>query len=171
MHQRPCAARPYAEPRTCAPVPALPCSVVTRPVGSTGCLPRSHRVHQPPNTPREHHVSRTSSADDYLFLGTHGHVIALDKRSGETVWTTSLPKTGYQIVVMLVEDGQILCASAGRAFALDPTSGRILWDNSLPKMGQGIVVLCTVKQSAGQASAAAAQAAGNAAAASSSAAT
>ena len=98
-----------------------------------------------------------SSADNYLFLGTHGHVLAIDQHDGSTVWDTSLPKTGWDVVVMLVEDDKLLCGTAGRAFALDPIDGRILWENGLPGLGQGVVAMCTLRQSAGTAEAVAAQ--------------
>lgn len=102
-------------------------------------------------------MPRTSTFDDYLFLGTGGHVIAVEKRGGKTVWKTSLPKTGYQVVVMFVEDGVLFCGTAGRVFGLDPRDGRILWSNDLPGVGQGVVAMCTVQQSTDQASSVAAQ--------------
>ena len=102
----------------------------------------------------------------YLFAGTHGHVVALDKRTGGTVWDTSLPSTGYDVVAIVVEDEQLLCASGGRVFCLDPLDGRILWTNPLKGLGTGLVYLTTA-QSSGQAFAtlAAAKAAADAAAA------
>ncbi len=79
----------------------------------------------------------------YVFAGTHGHVVALHQSSGEQVWKTSLPSTGYDVVAMLVENQRLLCASAGRVFALDPSTGEILWTNELPGMGMGHVFLTT----------------------------
>ena len=73
-----------------------------------------------------------------LFAGTHGHVVALDKRNGTTVWSTSLPRTGYSVVSIILEDGLLFCASGGRVFALD-----IMWDNQMPGLGAGLVFLAT----------------------------
>ncbi len=106
-------------------------------------------------------MPRSPSTDDYLFVGTGGRVLALAKSDGKTLWSTSLPRTGYQVVVMLVEDDTLFCATAGRAFALDPHNGRILWDNGLPGAGQGVTALCTARQPSDPASAAAAQQAMN----------
>lgn len=89
----------------------------------------------------------TNKTDEYIFLGTYGHVVALDKANGDVIWQTSLPNTGYQYVSMLVEDGKLFCATAGRAFALDPANGRILWTNHLPGMGTGTVGLCSMHHS------------------------
>ena len=44
---------------------------------------------------------------NYLFLGTHGHVIAVNKKDGEKVWSISLPRTGYSVVSILFEDGML----------------------------------------------------------------
>jgi len=105
-----------------------------------------------------------SSAENFLFTGTHGHVIAIDQSDGSTVWKTSLPKTGWDVVVMLVENGRLLCGTGGRVFALDPIDGRILWENGLPGLGQGVVGLCTLRQPSGSAGAVAGQSASSASA-------
>ena len=86
--------------------------------------------------------------DDMLFVGTHGHVAALRKSDGQLLWKGSLPKTGYQVVSLILEDGLLLCASGGRVFALAPADGRILWQNDLKGMGTGRVVLATARQPA-----------------------
>lgn len=80
---------------------------------------------------------------NYLFLGTFGHVVAIRKSSGKKVWTTSLPKTGYSLVSILVEDETVYCASAGRVFALDPGTGKFLWSNGLKGLGTSGVYLTT----------------------------
>lgn len=78
-----------------------------------------------------------------LYAGTHGHVTAIDKRDGRTVWVTSLPGTGFSVVSILPEDGRLFCASGGRTFALDPHDGSILWENEMPGLRRGLVYLAT----------------------------
>lgn len=80
---------------------------------------------------------------DYLFVGTHGHVLAVNKKTGKTVWSTSLPRTGYSVVSIVFEDGGLFCASGGRVFRLSPSSGRVVWDNGLPGMSMGLVCVTT----------------------------
>ena len=80
---------------------------------------------------------------DYLFVGTHGHVTALEKATGERLWTTSLPRGGYGVVSLLVEDDFLFCASGGRVYALDPGTGEIVWKNGLSGLGLGPVFLTT----------------------------
>lgn len=78
-----------------------------------------------------------------LFIGTHGHVAALEKDGGREVWRVSLPGTGYSVVSILYEDDRLFCASGGHVFALDPESGKILWKNTLPSLGHGLVFVTT----------------------------
>jgi len=84
---------------------------------------------------------------DLLFVGTHGRVRALDKRTGDEVWTTSLPSTGYGLVTLLVEDDMIYAGSRGHLFALRPADGAVLWRNDLPSMGYGDMMLVTMRSS------------------------
>lgn len=104
----------------------------------------------------------TATHADLLFLGTHGHVVAVDRRSGRTRWRTSLPRTGWNVVTLMLEEGRLFCSSGGRAFALDPSDGSILWENGLPGMGHGIVAMCTVDRSTHDVAAIAGQAAADA---------
>jgi len=85
--------------------------------------------------------------DHLLFAGTHGHVVAIDKASGKTVWKTKLPDSSYQVVSILYEDGSVFCAARGFVYALDPDDGRFLWTNDLPGLRHGIVVLNTAQSS------------------------
>ncbi len=83
--------------------------------------------------------------EGYLFVGTHGHVLALEKETGKTVWDRSLPGTGYSVVAIVFEDGRLLCGSGGKVFALDPADGSIVWENPLRGMGMGLTFLTTVR--------------------------
>lgn len=83
--------------------------------------------------------------EKYMFVGTHGHVLALEKETGKTAWERSLPGTGYAVVAIVFEDGRLLCGTGGKAFALDPQDGKILWENSLRGMGMGVVFVTTAQ--------------------------
>ena len=85
--------------------------------------------------------------DHLLFAGTHGHVVAIDKESGRTVWQTKLPSSSSQVVSVLYEDELVFCAAKGHVHALDPGNGKIRWTNSLPGLRHGIVVLNTAQGS------------------------
>lgn len=78
---------------------------------------------------------------DYLFLGTSGHVSAVDRETGREVWRVSLPSTGYHIVSLLVDRGCVFAASKGYLFCLEAATGKILWNNTMPGLGHRHVYL------------------------------
>jgi len=85
----------------------------------------------------------STGVEGTLFVGTHGHVVALCKQTGKTLWDRSLPSTGYSVAAIVYEEGRLFCAAGGRVFALDPKSGEILWENPLRGLGMGLVFLTT----------------------------
>ncbi|GBG92479.1 hypothetical protein CBR_g55630 [Chara braunii] len=81
---------------------------------------------------------------DLVFVGTYGHVAAIDvTNDGKTVWSYSLPWTGYGVVNTLLEGGKLFVGCGGRVFALDPLSGKEIWRNVLPGLRRGFVTLAT----------------------------
>ena len=77
--------------------------------------------------------ARTSA----VFIGTKGTVVAVDRSSGETLWSTELK--GSEFVDVMLVDGDLFAASKGRLYRVDPASGAILWVNDLPGLGWNIV--------------------------------
>lgn len=74
-----------------------------------------------------------------VFYGCNGHGICLDQNSGHLDWETSLKKTGWNDVAILVFSPEIvIMGSQGYCFALDTKSGKIVWENKLD--GTGYVV-------------------------------
>jgi outer membrane protein assembly factor BamB len=78
-------------------------------------------------------MARTSA----VFVGVKGTVLAVDRSSGKTLWSTELKGSDF-VDVMLVDD-DLFAASKGRLYRLDPAGGAILWVNDLPGLGWGIV--------------------------------
>ena len=74
-----------------------------------------------------------------LFVGIKGTVIAVDRRSGETLWSTHLK--GGQFVTVAVENGAIYAGTSGRLYCLEPATGSVRWENELPGMGYGIICI------------------------------
>jgi outer membrane protein assembly factor BamB len=74
-----------------------------------------------------------------LFVGIKGRVIAVDRRSGETLWSTHLK--GSQFVTVAVENGAVYAGTSGRLFCLDPSTGSVRWTNELPGMGYGLICI------------------------------
>jgi outer membrane protein assembly factor BamB len=71
-----------------------------------------------------------------LFIGSNGHVCAIDPGTGVEIWRTRLQEgvmtaTHSADVSVLVKDGRVFAGSQGHLFALDGDSGVILWHNEL----------------------------------------
>jgi outer membrane protein assembly factor BamB len=76
-----------------------------------------------------------------VFVGVHGEVVALDRTTGQELWSTKL--AGSHFVNLLVDQDRIIATSKGEVFCLDAATGRILWKNSLPGMGLGLITIAT----------------------------
>jgi outer membrane protein assembly factor BamB len=72
---------------------------------------------------------------DTVFVGLKGTVVAIDRTSGETRWSTELK--GSDFVNVSVVDGDLYAACRGRLYRLDPDSGTIQWRNDLPVSAGG----------------------------------
>src|SRR5262245_44333443 len=62
---------------------------------------------------------------ELVYIGIKGHVLALDRGTGEEVWRAHLKGSGF--VNVTLERGVVLAGTHGVAFALDPVTGRTLW--------------------------------------------
>jgi outer membrane protein assembly factor BamB len=75
------------------------------------------------------------SIERLIFVGLNGYALALDRKTGEIVWSNSEMHSGY---VTLLLDGDLLIVSTdGYIYALDPLTGQILWHNPLKGYGMG----------------------------------
>lgn len=81
--------------------------------------------------------------DSVLLLAVKSRVLALDRSSGQTLWTTKLPSggIGYDFVTLLPDHQQIFAHTRGQVHCLDLATGRILWTNGLPGCGYGLASL------------------------------
>jgi outer membrane protein assembly factor BamB len=80
-----------------------------------------------------------------IFLGVHGEVVALDRATGQELWSTKL--AGNDFVNLLVDQDRIIATSKGEVFCLDAATGQILWKNNLPGMGCGLITIATASGS------------------------
>ena len=74
--------------------------------------------------------------DQRLFIGSNGHVCAIDPGSGVELWRTRLQEgvmtaTHAGDVSVLVKDGRVYAGCQGHLFALHADSGEVLWHNEL----------------------------------------
>ena len=76
-----------------------------------------------------------------IYVGIKGTVSALDRASGQAVWSTKLK--GYDFVNLILEGEDLFAAARGEVFCLDPETGSIRWNNSMPGFGWGLVTIAT----------------------------
>jgi len=86
-----------------------------------------------------------------LYIGSNGHVSAVDIQTGAELWRVKLQSgvmtaTTREDVSVIVRDGVIYAGSNGHIFALSP-DGRILWHNPLKGIGHNDIALAFEGQS------------------------
>src|SRR4051812_45649497 len=101
--------------------------------------------------------------DQLVFVGLNGYALALDRATGDIVWSNDQMKSGY--VSLLLDGDRLIVSTNGYMYCLDPLTGDILWHNPLKGYGAGApTALASVRGQSSQtltqqAAAAAAQAA------------
>jgi len=83
--------------------------------------------------PGEHTMA---ARPDLLFVGIRGRVVALERSTGDIVWTTVLV-SGSTLVPLVVDDRHLFAISGGEVTCLDPSTGEVLWHNGLKGYGTG----------------------------------
>ncbi len=86
------------------------------------------------------------TVEQLIFVGFNGYVAALDRDTGEIVWSNKQMKHKGNVIFLL--DGDRLIASFnGYIYCLDPLTGQILWHNPMKGCGWGIASLASVRGS------------------------
>jgi outer membrane protein assembly factor BamB len=78
-----------------------------------------------------------------VFVGVNGYVVALDRDTGDIVWSCNELKSGY--VTLLLEGDRLIVSTNGYMFCLDPLTGSILWNNPLKGYGVGPAHLASMR--------------------------
>lgn len=76
---------------------------------------------------------------NFLILGINGHIVAINKDSGDEIWRTKLKSSS--ITVVTSDEKKIYASSAGHLFCLDKLTGKQLWSNSLKGLGYGTAII------------------------------
>jgi outer membrane protein assembly factor BamB len=75
------------------------------------------------------------SIDQLIFVGLNGYALALDRETGEIVWSNDQMKSGF--VSLLLDGDRLIASTNGYLFCLDPMTGEIQWTNPLKGYGMG----------------------------------
>ena len=81
-----------------------------------------------------------------IFIGIKGSVVAVDRGTGDTMWSTHLK--GSQFVTVSVDEGNVFAGTSGHLFCLDPSTGYVRWTNELKGFGFGLVSIAGADSSA-----------------------
>ncbi len=92
---------------------------------------------------------RSRSVDQLIFVGLRGYAVALDRETGEIVWSNNEMKSGY--VSLLLDGDRLIVSTNGYMYCLDPLTGRILWHNPLSGYGVGPTSITSVRGQSSQA--------------------
>jgi outer membrane protein assembly factor BamB len=74
-----------------------------------------------------------TSIDRLIFVGLNGYALALDRKTGEIVWSNSEMHSGY--VSLLLDGDRLVVSTGGYIYCLDPLTGQTLWHNPLKGYG------------------------------------
>ena len=72
--------------------------------------------------------------DQLVFVGLNGYALALNRDSGEIVWSNNELKSGP--VTLLLDGDRLIVSTGGYIFCLDPLTGKLLWNNPLSGYGR-----------------------------------
>ena len=75
------------------------------------------------------------TVDRLIFVGLNGYALALNRDTGEIVWSNSEMKSGY--VTLLLDEDRLIVSTNGYIYCLDPQTGKIIWNNPLKGYGSG----------------------------------
>jgi outer membrane protein assembly factor BamB len=75
------------------------------------------------------------TVEQLIFIGLNGFALALDRDTGQIVWSNDQMKGGY--VTLLLDFDRLIVSTSGYIFCLDPLTGNILWHNPLKGYGAG----------------------------------
>jgi outer membrane protein assembly factor BamB len=82
---------------------------------------------------------------DLVLLGIRGSIVAMDRKSGQRAWETSLKGAGF--VTVLLDGDQVFAGTHGEIFCLEAATGKILWQDGLKGYGFGLMSIATRKGS------------------------
>jgi outer membrane protein assembly factor BamB len=75
------------------------------------------------------------TVEQLIFVGLNGYALAIDRESGEIIWSNNEMKSGY--VTLLLDFDRLIVSTNGYIYCLDPLTGKKLWHNPLKGYGVG----------------------------------
>jgi outer membrane protein assembly factor BamB len=85
------------------------------------------------------------TVDQLIFVGFNGYAVALNRETGEIVWSNNKLQSGH--VTFLLDEDRLIVSTNGYIFCLNPLTGEILWQNPMKGYGYGVASLASVRGS------------------------
>jgi hypothetical protein len=92
--------------------------------------------HAPPIAPER-------TVGQLIYVGLNGYAVALDRDTGEIVWSNNQLRAGY--VTLLLDGDRLIVSTNGYMYCLDPLTGQMLWHNPLSGYGVGPTSLISIR--------------------------
>jgi outer membrane protein assembly factor BamB len=84
--------------------------------------------------------------DQLVFVGLNGYALALNRHTGEIVWSNDKLESGP--VTLLLDGDRLIVSTGGYIFCLDPLTGEVKWNN--PLKGYGLAAPTALVSTRGQ---------------------
>lgn len=86
--------------------------------------------------------------EQLIFVGFNGYAVALDRDTGEIVWSNNNMHRGY--VSLLLDGDRLIASTNGFMYCLDPYTGQTLWHNPMTGYGYGPAAIVSVRGQSAQ---------------------
>jgi len=94
--------------------------------------------------------TKTRHPADLVYVGFNSRVCALDRDTGELIWSWTSPH-GSGFVVLLFDSDRLIASVQGYTYCLDPATGELMWSNPLKGKGLGTPCIASISGSTGTA--------------------
>lgn len=88
-----------------------------------------------------------TTQNDLVYIGFNSRVAALDKTTGETVWSWKSPKGRGYVSILLLDDQRLIVSVVGYTYCLDALTGTQRWFNELRGFGSGVASIVSLNAS------------------------
>lgn len=88
------------------------------------------------------------SIEDLVFVGFNSRVLALDRETGEIVWSWKPTKPRFMsggFVTQVLDGDRLIVSVNGYMYCLDPLSGEELWYNETKGHGTGVATIVSTR--------------------------
>jgi outer membrane protein assembly factor BamB len=89
-----------------------------------------------------------TDAKDLVYVGLNSRIAAINRDTGEIVWSwrASKPRSGGYVSLLLLDETRLIASVNGYTYCLDPLTGQQRWYNQLAGFGTGVTSMAVLGQ-------------------------